>query len=166
MVFQSQTAFYAQWFSSCIIILHCQMCKERVRELSWFFYSADNQHAALCEAVMFKYRIQHLLKKAASTCLWIAFPLLQTNVDIAFLTFVRRPQSQLQLLWGASKAWMGSDSAKTAYFNISNPLLGHSTKASECLGFWMTHFLWGRFFGVTSTLCLCVKDMCLGVFVS
>lgn len=61
--------------------------------------NADSQPAALCETVVFKYRIQHLLKETASTYLWIAFSLLQTNIDISFLAFVSGVQSWL--LWWA-----------------------------------------------------------------
>lgn len=114
---------------------------------------------------MFKYRIQHLLEKAASTCLWIAFALLKTNADIAFLTFLRRPQSQLQVLRGASKAWVYSDAAKTAYTHFKS-FFRPFPWSFRVLWFSETTFDVRRVFGVTSALCLCVKDMCLGVFMS
>lgn len=124
--FFSSTWFFRvkEHFMLAISLLHHHFALPSVQRKSYravcSFYSADNQRAALCESVMFKYRIQHLLKKAASTCLWIAFPLLKTNADFTFLAFVRRPHSQLQLLWGASKAWMYSDSAKTAYTHFKS----------------------------------------------
>lgn len=49
--------------------------KKELRSCLGPFHSTDNQPAALCEAIMFKYRIQRFLKETASTYLWIAFSL-------------------------------------------------------------------------------------------
>lgn len=80
------------------------------------------------------------------------------------MTFVRRPQSQLQPLWGATKAWVYSDTAKTAYTHFESSFRP-STEVSECFGFQITTFDVRRIFGVTSTMCLSVKNLCL-VFMS